>query len=136
MKNAILTPIWILGMTCVLTVSCKEPNNGKSDSSETMATTPKKQTEMVEGETFNNTGEVQEEGWNNATPKDVPQVVVESLMRDYPTADISKIFVNEDGIFRLEGAFGDGSVAKLYVNGKGEWYEMDEDQNLIKKEVQ
>ncbi len=132
MKKLILSSA-LIATTGLLIVSCKDTNS-KAMGSEVQ--TSKMQTTMSEAEKAqmaSSTPTAQEDGFSEATPKDVPKVVVDALMRDFPTADISRISVNTDRIFRLDGSFGDGSKAILYADAKGNWYTKDDTGNFTKK---
>lgn len=130
MKKVILSSALILA-TGILFVSCKE---NKAKTIETKTT--KIQTTMSDVEKAqmdNSASSEQEDGFTKVTPDKASRTLIETLMRDFPTADISKISMNEDNLFKLEGSFADGSVAKLYADGKGNWYELNTEGNLVKK---
>jgi hypothetical protein len=130
MKKVILSSALILA-TGIFFVSCKE-KNGKTIETNT----PKIQTTMSEAEKAQMDASEftkQEDGFTETTPDKASRILIEALMRDFPTADISKVSINDDNLIKLEGSFGDGSVAKLYGDRNGNWYEMNTEGNLVKK---
>ncbi|WP_343488127.1 hypothetical protein [Allomuricauda sp. d1] len=56
----------------------------------------------------------------------VPAAVVQALAVAHEGATITKAYVNEDEVYKLEVTGGDGSQGVLYADAEGNWLEMDE----------
>ncbi len=67
--------------------------------------------------------EVQEE-YSAIDNSELPAAVAEAFTRDFPNAEISKAYVNEEGQYKLEVTQEDGSTGELYADAEGNWIEM------------
>lgn len=54
----------------------------------------------------------------------LPETITEALARDYPNAEISQAYVNEESKYKLEVTAEDGSDLQLYADADGNWLEM------------
>jgi len=52
---------------------------------------------------------------------ELPEAVTASLTKDYPSATVSKVYVNEDKQFKLEVSLEDGTSGTLYADEEGNW---------------
>lgn len=55
---------------------------------------------------------------------ELPAAVNEAFTRDFPNAQISKAYVNQEGQYKLEVTQEDGSTAELYADAEGNWIDM------------
>ncbi|WP_335964637.1 hypothetical protein [Galbibacter sp. PAP.153] len=53
---------------------------------------------------------------------EVPQAVQEALQADYPEAQITKAYVNEENTYKIEVQMGE-QTGTLFANENGEWIE-------------
>ncbi|MCM5663813.1 hypothetical protein [Galbibacter mesophilus] len=53
---------------------------------------------------------------------EVPQAIQEALQADYPDAELTKAYVNEEGTYKIEVKMGE-QAGHLYANENGEWIE-------------
>ncbi|MCM4166794.1 hypothetical protein KCTC52924_01647 [Arenibacter antarcticus] len=55
---------------------------------------------------------------------ELPEAVSNAVATNYPSATISKAFVNKKEEYKLEVALEDGTVGTLYADKDGNWIEM------------
>lgn len=55
---------------------------------------------------------------------DLPEAVKNAVATNYPSATISKAYVNKQEQYKLEVALEDGTVGTLYSDKDGNWIEM------------
>jgi len=55
---------------------------------------------------------------------ELPEAVSAVLAKDYPTATISKAYVNEAKQYKLEVSLEDGTSGTLYADEEGNWIQM------------
>lgn len=67
--------------------------------------------------------EVQDE-YSAIDNSELPAAVTEAFTRDFPNAEITKAYVNQEGQYKLEVTKEDGSTAELYADAEGNWIEM------------
>ncbi|QLE02408.1 hypothetical protein HX109_12885 [Galbibacter sp. BG1] len=53
---------------------------------------------------------------------EVPAAITEALAADYPGAEITKAYVNEENKYKIEVAIGD-QTGQLFASEDGEWME-------------
>ena len=54
----------------------------------------------------------------------LPEALTAAISKDYPTATISKAFVNKNKQYKLEVVLKDGAAGTLYADENGNWLEM------------
>ncbi len=62
-----------------------------------------------------------QDGFTEIETADLPEAITASLTKDYPTASISKAYVNEEKQYKLEVALEDGTSGTLYADAEGNW---------------
>ncbi|MEJ4087241.1 hypothetical protein [Galbibacter orientalis] len=65
---------------------------------------------------------VMQDDYKEIAVAEVPAAIQEALKADYPGAEITKAYVNEEKTYKLEVAMGD-QTGNLYANESGEWVE-------------
>lgn len=55
---------------------------------------------------------------------ELPEAVAAAVAKSYPTATISKAYVNEAKQYKLEVALEDGTAGTLYADADGNWIEI------------
>lgn len=55
---------------------------------------------------------------------ELPEAVAAAVAKSYPTATISKAYVNEAKQYKLEVALEDGTAGTLYADVDGNWIEL------------
>ncbi|MEJ1221195.1 hypothetical protein [Sediminicola sp. 1XM1-17] len=65
-----------------------------------------------------------QDGYTEIESSALPEAVATALTTDYPTATISKAYVNKDKQYKLEVMLKDGAVATIYADENGNWLEM------------
>ncbi|MCF8714747.1 hypothetical protein JM658_07885 [Joostella atrarenae] len=65
---------------------------------------------------------VMQDNYKEIAVAELPQAILESLQADYPGAEITKAFVNEENEYKLEVKMGD-QTGNLFANESGEWIE-------------
>lgn len=55
---------------------------------------------------------------------DLPEAVTAAVAKNYPTATISKAYINESAQYKLEVALEDGTSGTLYADAEGNWIEL------------
>ncbi|MEH6704972.1 hypothetical protein [Galbibacter orientalis] len=65
---------------------------------------------------------VTQDDYKEIAVAEVPQAIQEALQADYPQAEITKAYVNEENTYKLEVKMGD-QTGNLFANESGEWIE-------------
>ena len=65
-----------------------------------------------------------QDGFNAISKKDIPSAVKDALKKDQPDCEISKVYVNDKGQYKLEVTKKDGTTSELYADAKGNWIDM------------
>ncbi|MEJ1221197.1 hypothetical protein [Sediminicola sp. 1XM1-17] len=65
-----------------------------------------------------------QDGYTEIESSALPEAVATAIATDYPTATVSKAFVNKDKQYKLEVALSDGTSDTLYADENGNWLEM------------
>jgi hypothetical protein len=55
---------------------------------------------------------------------ELPEAVSEAFTRDFPNAEITKAYVNQEGQYKLDVTQEDGSSVRLYADSEGNWLDM------------
>jgi hypothetical protein len=55
---------------------------------------------------------------------ELPEAVSEAFTRDFPNAEITKAYVNQEGQYKLDVTQEDGSSVSLYADSEGNWLDM------------
>jgi len=55
---------------------------------------------------------------------ELPEAVVAAVVKSYPSATISKAYVNEAKQYKLEVSLEDGTTGTLYADADGNWIEL------------
>ncbi|MDG3580967.1 hypothetical protein [Galbibacter pacificus] len=63
-----------------------------------------------------------QDDYKEIAASEVPQAVQEALQADYPGAEITKAYVNEENTYKIEVKVGD-QTGTLFANESGEWVE-------------
>ena len=65
-----------------------------------------------------------QDNYTEIDSSELPEAVTAAISKDYPTATISKAFVNKDQQYKLEVVLKDGAAGTLYADQDGNWIEM------------
>ncbi|GEM_PF-255657 len=55
---------------------------------------------------------------------ELPAAVTDAFAKDFPDAQITKAYVNQEGQYKLEVTKQDGSTTELYADSEGNWIDM------------
>lgn len=55
---------------------------------------------------------------------ELPEAITAAISKDYPTANLTKAFVNKNKQYKLEVVLKDGAAGTLYADENGNWLEM------------
>ncbi|MEJ1221194.1 hypothetical protein [Sediminicola sp. 1XM1-17] len=65
-----------------------------------------------------------QDGYTEIESSALPEAVATALSTNYPTATISKAYVNKDKQYKLEVTLQDGTEGTLYADENGKWLEL------------
>ena len=65
-----------------------------------------------------------QDNYTEIDSSELPEAVTAAIEKDYPTATVSKAFVNKDKQYKLEVILEDGAAGTLYADQDGNWIEM------------
>tara|TARA_R110002051_G_scaffold145817_2_gene218775 strand:- start:4775 stop:5077 length:303 start_codon:yes stop_codon:yes gene_type:complete len=67
---------------------------------------------------------ITQDGFTEIEADKLPEAVTAALAKDFPTATLSKAYVNEKSQYKLEIALEDGTSNTLYADAEGKWLDM------------
>ncbi|QLE02409.1 hypothetical protein HX109_12890 [Galbibacter sp. BG1] len=63
-----------------------------------------------------------QDDYKEITVAEVPAAITEALEADFPGAELTKAYVNEEGTYKIEAKTAD-TTGHLFANENGEWIE-------------
>tara|TARA_R110000868_G_scaffold79232_1_gene225509 strand:- start:14934 stop:15236 length:303 start_codon:yes stop_codon:yes gene_type:complete len=68
--------------------------------------------------------EVTQDGFSEIEKENLPEAVATAVTKNYPTAAIDKVYVNDKKQYKLEVSLEDGTTGTLYADENGNWIEL------------
>tara|TARA_R110002050_G_scaffold110892_3_gene223604 strand:+ start:13786 stop:14088 length:303 start_codon:yes stop_codon:yes gene_type:complete len=68
--------------------------------------------------------EVTQDGFSEIEKENLPEAVATAVTKNYPTAAIDKVYVNDKKQYKLEVSLEDGTTGTLYADKNGNWIEL------------
>jgi hypothetical protein len=73
---------------------------------------------------MDNSIEIVSQDFEEINVADLPEAVTSAVETNYPTAEISKAYKNEEEKYKLDLTLEDGTTGTVYADAEGNWIDM------------